>query len=174
MKNKNLDRVQNSHLLRFGANALEQQRINGSGKIRTDISTPVPELSKRFVNSLQEEGAEKVALRDGDVEFWNYFSWMMAYSFPFDLMDFVSWGRIKIDSLQKIVSYKVSIFPLFVLCVLTSLLFSGFLFMGEALYFGFFILFTWMIYGFIWLRKSSQFNSFIKKVCSESNQVEIA
>jgi len=123
-----------------------------SGKIRTDISTPVPELSKRFVNSLQEEGAEKVALRDGDVEFWNYFSWMMAYSFPFDLMDFVSWGRIKIDSLQKIVSYKVSISPLFVLCVLTSLLFSGFLFMGEALY--------------------SQFNSFIKKVCSESNQVE--
>ena len=144
-----------------------------SGKIRTDISTPVSELSKRFVNSLREEGAEKVALRDGDVEFRNYFSWMVwGYAFPFDLMDFVSWGRIKIDSLQKIVSYKVSIFPFFVLCVLTSLLFSGFLFMGEVLYSGFFILFTWMIYGFIWLRKSSQFNSFIKTVCSESNQAE--
>lgn len=141
-----------------------------SNKVIIDGSLSATELQSRLANSLKDEGVDDVVLKDSGVEFRNYFSWAVSGRFQIftiyrNIMVFVSCGLIRIDERQRTIYYEISMFPFFVLCILSSLLF--FLLAEDIVWSVFFVTFVWGIYGRIYLTRNLQFDSFIKKSATE-------
>ena len=136
---------------------------------------PAADLESRLADSLRAEGVDDIKEVDGGLEFQNYFSWALPGSFQIfemyrKMMIFISYGLVKIDGRQGVVSYEISMFPLFALCALASILFC--LFAGDLLWSILFLTYVWFMYDKIRSKRSVQFESFLKKVCSGSDQLQ--
>lgn len=134
-----------------------------SGKIKIESNLTIPIIQERLENLLRKETAGgKVIKTDKGIEFQNPLSWL-EFGVLVSLTGYVSSGRIEIDPSQKIVSYKISIIPLFILCILTNIIFLSIGYKDLVATLGFFVLSPWIIYGVIYLARASQFDSFIRK-----------